>query len=62
MRLVLIALAGLLFVTACGKKAPLRPPPPRDAPAQETPAEPGENEDGDELEPPEDFPTRAEDF
>jgi predicted small lipoprotein YifL len=27
MRLVIIALAGLFLVSACGKKAPLRPPP-----------------------------------
>jgi predicted small lipoprotein YifL len=27
MRLVLAALAGLLLLSACGKKAPLRPPP-----------------------------------
>ncbi len=26
MRLVLIALAALTFLSACGKKAPLRPP------------------------------------
>lgn len=26
MRLALIALAALLFLSACGKKAPLRPP------------------------------------
>lgn len=26
MKLLMIALAGLFFLSACGKKAPLRPP------------------------------------
>ena len=26
MRMIMIALAAVLFVSACGKKAPLRPP------------------------------------
>jgi predicted small lipoprotein YifL len=30
MRLLLLALAALLFVSACGKKAPLRPPSPEE--------------------------------
>lgn len=35
MKLVLVALAALLFLAACGKKAPLRPPS-SDAPQEET--------------------------
>lgn len=30
MKLFLVALTALLFVSACGKKAPLRPPSPED--------------------------------
>jgi predicted small lipoprotein YifL len=33
MRLLVVALAGALLLTACGKKAPLRPPPSGETPA-----------------------------
>jgi predicted small lipoprotein YifL len=35
MKLVILALAALLFVAACGKKAPLRPPSSDRPPAEE---------------------------
>ncbi len=35
MRLVLIALAALFFLAACGKKAPLRPPDAEAPPSAE---------------------------
>lgn len=35
MKLILAALAALLFVSACGKKAPLRPPSSDRPPAEE---------------------------
>ncbi|MBB5517232.1 LPS translocon maturation chaperone LptM [Amphiplicatus metriothermophilus] len=35
MRLLAAALAALLFLAACGKKAPLRPP--QEPPAEESP-------------------------
>ncbi len=45
MRLLLTALAALLFVSACGKKAPLRPPSSERPPASDTaPADDGDEE------------------
>ena len=44
MRLMMLALAGLLFLSACGKKAPLRPPGSDRPPAQEN-----EDESPDDL-------------
>lgn len=42
-RVLLSALAAILFLDACGKKAPLRPPgserPPTDEPTDEDPEE-----------------------
>ena len=35
MRLFMAAVAALLFVSACGKKAPLRPPSSERPPAEE---------------------------
>lgn len=36
MKWVMAALAALLFLSACGKKAPLRPPSSERAPASDT--------------------------
>jgi predicted small lipoprotein YifL len=33
MKIVLLALAAVLFLSACGKKAPLRPPSPEEPPS-----------------------------
>ena len=38
MKIVLAALAALLFLSACGKKAPLRPPASDRPPTDETAA------------------------
>lgn len=46
MRLVLAALAALLFLSACGKKAPLRPPSSERPPAGEW--NPGEEDDDED--------------
>jgi len=47
MRLFLAAVAALLFVSACGKKAPLRPPSSERPPAEEwSPSGQPDNDDG----------------
>jgi predicted small lipoprotein YifL len=45
MRLLMAAFAALIFISACGKKAPLRPPSSERPPAEEW------NPGGDEEEP-----------
>ena len=45
MRLLMAAFAALLFLSACGKKAPLRPPSSDRPPAEEW--NPGDESDDD---------------